>query len=465
MSSASEETRSVLLLGGFARLLALASQFAALIVLNVILPQAAFGIFMVAYAFFRVAAISIGSGLGNFVLFHVSRAEGNEVRSSGVHLFALSVCVALTVALFGAIAWSGDAIRAVYQSEELVRWMIPFGPYLVCHSISLVSVGYFDGRGQISRSILMSDLSPNLMQISLFLMIYWLNSDVVWIPAALAASYFLPWVYFSLPKVTSVRSALPKITWWDLRYSTSYSFTALVSQQINGLDLLIAGILFPPEQVAIYAICARISLLFPFFQVLLLRRYASVGGALLAQGLNRDFSRGLRKTKRIAIPSTYIILSVFILLSPLIFNFMGLASDGVYILCCLALVYIVRANFSGVDVALKMLGKHHIALLLSVLNTVSLAVGAWLLSDIFDIYSFSVSLTLGSIFTGLLATSILGKSEIRSDSTNSRIVSLFGAAFVIASISFSLPYVAAIFCSFGLLLLALVSIFLGERLD
>jgi O-antigen/teichoic acid export membrane protein len=99
-------------------------------------------------------------------------------------------------------------------------------------------------------------------------------------------SVLIPWLWSGRRLWDrSVRGWRPW-TRWDLSYCGKFVAATLFANQLGAVDVLVAGVLFPSEIVADYALAARIAALYSFFQLIMLKRFAP-RAARLIEGKDR----------------------------------------------------------------------------------------------------------------------------------------------------------------------------------
>ncbi|MBR1229040.1 MULTISPECIES: lipopolysaccharide biosynthesis protein [unclassified Bradyrhizobium] len=265
---------AVLAAGSGARVFGLASQFIVLIILNRILSKDSFGDMMIAFGFYRLIGIAFGIGASLVLIYHVSRHPNDRTAEIRLHRYSavISAAAAALVALAGFVL-AGPIAHALAKPglEAWFRELAPFGIFTV---LLVTSTGALEGRSRITESIALGEAAPNAVRMVLLPAVALAGLPSAYVAHAMTVSVLLPWLWSA--RSLCDRSVVGWRPWtsWDLSYCGKYVAATLFANQLGAVDILVAGMLFPSEVVADYAVAARIAALYSFFQIALLKRFA-----------------------------------------------------------------------------------------------------------------------------------------------------------------------------------------------
>ncbi|MGO4910235.1 lipopolysaccharide biosynthesis protein [Pseudorhodobacter sp. W20_MBD10_FR17] len=391
-TTANPYMRTVILAFG-ARGFAVGSQFLITIVLAKILGAGPFGDMIVVFAAFRLISLSIGTGLSTLIIYHVSRSGGEVELNERIHRSSLAVGIIISALIGSILLLSADTIAGIFDKQGMAYWITGLTPYLIFLTVLTISSGSFDGRSKVDFSIFIADFVPNFIQIAGLALVFVAGLGKLSICVVFGASVVLPALLAAGPIIATKVHKWYVFTFWDIRYAGTYAMTMLASQQIHGIDLMIVGALFSSETSGAYAVCARISLLIPFVQLILLRKYTPIAGLYLSNGNISAFNNGLHNLKVWIMASVFLLSGLIVLVFPFLQHFLGKDLSVIAFLIVLLPVFFARACFSGIDVALKMSGRAEIALMLSLLG-----------AALFCLLTLAFQTLLGSLATGFALT-------------------------------------------------------------
>ncbi|MBR1155805.1 lipopolysaccharide biosynthesis protein [Bradyrhizobium sp. JYMT SZCCT0428] len=265
---------AVLAAGSSARVFGLASQFIVLIILNRILSKDSFGDMMIAFGFYRVIGMAFGIGASLVLIYHVSRHPNDRTAEIRLHRYSafFSATAAALVALAG-FALAGPIAHALAKPglEAWFRELAPFGIFTV---LLVTSTGALEGRSRITESIFLGEAAPNAVRMVLLPAVALSGLPNAYVAHAMTLSVFLPWLWSARSLCDRSVGGWRPWTFWDLSYCGKFVAATLFANQLGAVDILVAGMLFPSEVVADYAVAARIAALYSFFQIVLLKRFA-----------------------------------------------------------------------------------------------------------------------------------------------------------------------------------------------
>jgi O-antigen/teichoic acid export membrane protein len=272
---------TVLAVGSGARVFGLASQFVVLIILSRMLSKDGFGDLMTAFGFYRVGAAALGIGSSLVLLYHVSRRPDDRAAEVRLHRYSavLSAAIAAVIALAGFML--ADPIAHALDKPGLAVWFRELAPFAIFSTLLTTSTGALEGRSRISESIALAEVAPNAVRIVLLPAIAWFHLPDGYVAHAMTLSVLIPWLWSGRRLWDrSVRGWQPW-TAWDVSYCGKFVAATLFANQLGAVDILVAGVLFPSEIVADYALAARIAALYSFFQLALLKRFAPRAARLI----------------------------------------------------------------------------------------------------------------------------------------------------------------------------------------
>jgi O-antigen/teichoic acid export membrane protein len=278
---------TVLAVGSGARVFGLASQFVVLIMLSRILSKDGFGDLMTAFGFYRLSAAALGVGTSLVLLYHVSRRPDDRAAEIRLHRYSamLSGAIAALIALAGFIL--ADPVAHALDKPGLAAWFQQLAPFAIFSTLLTTSTGTLEGRSRISESIALAEVAPSAVRIVLLPAVAWLHLPDAYVAHAMTLSVLVPWLWSGRRLWDrSVRGWQPW-TAWDLSYCGKFVAATLFANQLGAVDILVAGVLFPSEIVADYALAARIAALYSFFQLALLKRFAPRAARLIE---TKDFA-------------------------------------------------------------------------------------------------------------------------------------------------------------------------------
>jgi O-antigen/teichoic acid export membrane protein len=265
---------AVLAAGSGARVFGLASQFVVLIILSRMLPKDGFGNLMIAFGFYRLTATALGVGASLVLIYHVSRHPQDRQAEVRLHRYSamLSAAAAAVIALSGVLL-AGPVAYALGK-PGLEVWLRQLAPFAVFTALLVTSTGALEGRSRISESIAIGEAAPNAVRIVLLPVIALLDLPQTYVAHAMTLSVLIPWLWSGRSLWDREIRGWRRWTSRDLSYSSKFVAATFFAYQLGGIDVLVAGVLFPSGVVADYALAARISALYPFFQMALLKRFA-----------------------------------------------------------------------------------------------------------------------------------------------------------------------------------------------
>jgi O-antigen/teichoic acid export membrane protein len=425
------------LFGSASRVFALGSQFVIVLVLTRLFEKAEFGDFMVAFAAYRVLATGIGTGLASVLLYHISRSEDNTAGEIRLHRTALLVgLLAATVVSIGSwIAASSIAFETAKPGLEI--WLKGMTPFLLFTLMSTITTGSYEGRNQVAMAILLTEVAPNFLRLVLLCGLFVVRLPNIWVAHIMAASVAVPWLIGVRHLFDrSVRGA-QAFTGWDYGYAaklTLYNFAAL---QVQGVDMIIAGWLFPAEKVADYAIASRIAALFPFFLQLRVRMFGPMAGRLLGTGNKSELQREALIAKHFAMISVTLSVAGLLLASPIFLQLFWKSGSLPMMLVVMAFPPVYRAMFAVGDRLLQVAGHANWNLFI-MLASLSLVVGIpFATSGYLGILSLPIAMVVaGFLLNPVIAIAVRRLVGIRLLSAADIIIAVVAGLSVVLPLAF-----------------------------
>jgi O-antigen/teichoic acid export membrane protein len=373
---------TVLAVGSGARVFGLASQFVVLIILSRMLSKGSFGDLMTAFGFYRIASAALGVGASLVLLYHVSRQPDDRTAEVRLHRYSavLSAGIAAVIALIGFIL--ADPIAHALDKPDLAGWFRLLAPFAIFSTLLTTSTGALEGRSRISESIALAEVAPNAVRIVLLPAIAWLALPDAYVAHAMTLSVLIPWLWSGRHLWDrSVRGWRPW-TAWDVSYCGKFVAATLFANQLGAVDILVAGILFPSEIVADYALAARIAALYSFFQLVLLKRFAPRAARLIEA---KDFI-GLRQEftfcRKLIIGCGALTIAGILCVAPFLLPLFGNYAGAWRFLAWLAIPTFVQSFYDASDRLLIIAGQANVPLAATAASFVTLAVTPFFLAPV-----------------------------------------------------------------------------------
>lgn len=382
--------------GAGARAVSLAAQMLALVSMTWLMPKSDFGDMMTAFAIYRIMSYGIGTGFCAALVYRVARDPSDEMEIRAHRSFAI-VGLIVSVAVAGALIALAPAIAEFAGKPRLGFWLVQLAPFGVSTAMVTLACGAFEGRGRINYSIFLAEFLPNILRLVLLAMLVPFKAPPVFVAYALTAS-LVPSAVLVLIRLLDRRvRGFYAITRWDAHYVLRYILNSLLSLQLMGIDMVVIGYLFSSSTAADYAIAGRIAALFPFFQQIVLKKFAPQCGALIAQGDAATLERESRICRIASVASVSMLTGAILIAAPFILRGAGNFEASLAMLVALAAPPFARSFFAGGEAILRMSGQAGFSLaimaasFLFVVATPFLAVG-WL-----GIFALPLGMTLSAI--------------------------------------------------------------------
>jgi O-antigen/teichoic acid export membrane protein len=373
----------ILVVGSGARLFGLASQFVVLLILSRVLPKESFGDLMTAYGFYRLAAVALGIGGSLVLLFHVSRRPDDRDSEIKLHRYSVLLAAGLSTIVALAGMFAAGSIANALEKPGLDIWFRELAPFVIFNTLLVVSTGALEGRSRVSESILMAEVVPNAVRIFLLPAIAWFHLPETYVAHALTISVLVPWLMSSHRLWDRSVSSLKPWTAWDYSYCGKFVVATLFANQLGAVDILVAGVLFPSQVVADYAVAARIAALFGFFQLAILKRFAPRAGRLIETGELGALRHEVELCRRLMIGCGALTIGGILLLAPFLLPLFGDYASAQTFVIWLAIPTFVQSFYGASDRLLIIAGQANVALVLTassffVLITMPFITAGWL---------------------------------------------------------------------------------------
>lgn len=383
--------------GAFSRMFALGSQFVVLVLLGKLMPKSDFGDFMIVYALTRVIATGLGTGLATLLVYHISR-DASEGAEFALHRSVTALGLAVSGAAAAMMVVFAPQIALWFGKPTLTFWVRDLAPFALFYTLLTISSGALDGRGKITRSIVFSEFIPNLIRLLALppLLLLGLGNHAVAI--VMIVSVLLPWIGIAYTLVRHIEAGFARLTAWDLQYSGKLTLHSFAAMQVQGIDMLTVGWLFPSTVAADYAIASRVAALIPFFQQIIVKGFMSKAGNALHSrnhtALQAEIDRSRFSSANLVTLTAISALAGY----PVLLLLMGHFASSLPLLAALAISPVVRAYFPGADALLRVAGFANYSL------AIMLTSGAFVV--LFPIL-FDQWLGIYAIALGMFASAIL----------------------------------------------------------
>lgn len=414
--------------GAGARVFALGSQFLVMILLSRSMETTAFGDMMVVFVLYRLLGNSLGVGFGNLVTYHVGRKGGDErlnVRLLRSTSLAAGACAGLLTLAF--IFWAGT-ISAWFGKPGMEMWLVQMAPLLLFSTLNFTAMGSLEGRSRINMAIAVNEVAPNaflLAALSAGLLVGRLPLELI---------AWILWIALAVPWLFSVRTifsrdglGIERLSLWDLRYAGLSMLTVLAYMRLQGIDMLLVGWLFSSQTAASYAIMSKLATLFPFFQQLMLRRFAPRAGALLHDGDLATLNHELKSVRYYSSIAVFAQTGAILFCAPFVMPLFDIKLYDLSVLIMLSFTVIFYASYSGQNEILKMSGRAVQWFYLSASSAAIFVLTTVIISGYIEIYSVPAGMIVSLITTAPFLVENLSKHGIYTSNIHSLIISIFGA--------------------------------------
>lgn len=380
-----------------ARLFGLAAQFVVLVILSRILAKESFGDLMTAFGFYRLAGVALGVGPSLLLVFHISRRPHDQETEVRLHRYSaiLGALVSGAVALIGYLA--ADPIAAWLAKPDLALWFKLLAPFGVFSTLLIVATGALEGRSRISESIMLGEVAPNAIRIALLPLVALAALDDGYVAHVLTLSVLVPWLWAARRIWNRKIAGTTPWTRWDVSYSGKFVIATLFAHQLGAADILVAGVLFPSETVADYAVASRIAALYAFFQLALLKRFAPRAGHLQETDDRAGLRHEVELCRRLVIGCTVFTIGAILVLAPYLLPAFGNYRSAETLLIWLAIPTFVQSFYATSDRLLISAGQANVAVVLTGSSFLVLTVTPFITAAFLGILAIPAAMIFASV--------------------------------------------------------------------
>jgi O-antigen/teichoic acid export membrane protein len=391
-----------------------------------LMTTADYGVYVVAMSLAAVLSIFCAFGFPSIAARFVSQYQGQDDTSSIAGFIGAAQRHALVLSIFavgfgGCFIFGTDLVSEAYQ--------VPL--YLACLTAPVLAMTRFNGAlsNIASRFYLtyLPDLTlrPLLLVLGLAVAVMVapaITSTLVLLAhfaAALVACMVL-WVALSPRRHFGVRGAVPttKNNVWR-RSAFPMLFVTLLTSFLADIDILMMGLLLPPEDVSLFSVCLRIMLLVEFGIQTVFQMSAPDLSVAQAKGDTHGMAQALRRAQYVTLLFTIASFAGVFLLGEWILMLFGDGFvTGYSVLLILVLGQIVRASFGPITQVLTAAGEQMRSLYSYGAAFVVLVIGNILFVPTFGVMGGAsvliVTLTIGSALQARAVFEKLGISVLRT---------------------------------------------------
>jgi O-antigen/teichoic acid export membrane protein len=352
----------ILIVGSGLRVFGLASQFVVLIVLGRLLSKDSFGDLMTAFGFYRAAAVALGIGGSLVLLYHVSRNPKDIELEVRLHRYSaiLGALASALVAVVGIVA--AEPIAHALSKPDLAGWLRQLAPFAVFNTLLVIATGALEGRSRISDSIALGEVAPNAVRLVLLPLLGWLHLPESYVAHVLTLSVLIPWVWAAQRLWDRSITGVRRWAAWDYGYCGKFVAATLFANQLGAVDILVAGVLFPSEAVADYAVASRIAALFAFLQLAILKRFSPRAGALIHSNDLSALKHEVELCRHLMIGCGALTIATLLLVAPFLLPLFGNYASARTFLVWLAIPPFVQSFYETSDRLLIMAGQPNVPL-------------------------------------------------------------------------------------------------------
>lgn len=382
--------------GAMSRTFALGSQFVVLMLLGKLLPKAAFGDFMIAFALTRVLSQGLGTGLATLLVYHISRGA-DATREAALHRAAALLGGGVTLVLAAGLLLGADTVAGWMDKPSLAFWLRGMAPFMLFSTLLTIAAGAYDGRGRISMSILLVEFVPNLIRLLLLPALLLIGVGGAAVVGVMTVSVILPWLAAARDLARHREAGIARLTGWDLQYGGKLTIHSFAAMQVQGIDMLVVGWLFTSSAAADYAIASRVAALIPFFQQIVVRRCMTNAGRALHAGDTAALQREVDSARRLSVPLVGATAVAAMVAYPLLLAFLGGYQGSAALLAVLAAGAVYRSYFPGGDALIRVSGHADFSLRIMLTSAAVLLLLPWATASLLGTQAVAVSMLLSAI--------------------------------------------------------------------
>lgn len=382
--------------GAFSRAFALGSQFVVLILLGKILPKADFGDFMIVFALTRLLSQGMGTGLATLLVYHLSR-DGSRSLECSLHRAVIRLTFLINGPITLGLAFGAPMIAAGFGKASLGPWIMYMAPFTLMSTLLTVSVGIYDARARITRSILLSEFIPNMIRLLALPSLLLIGYRNVAVAAVMVVSVAIPWLVVATRLLMERKAGFAKLTGWDLQYSGKLTLHSFAAMQVQGIDMLVVGWLFPSTVAADYAIASRIAALVPFFQQIIVKTFMARAGQFLHVGDTIRLRREIEVSRAQCVLLVTLTAVAALIGYPLLLLYMKNFAGTLPLLAALVAAPVARSYFPGADALLRIAGHANFSLLIMLISGAFIVAFPFSLDSVFGIYALPLGMFVSAI--------------------------------------------------------------------
>jgi O-antigen/teichoic acid export membrane protein len=391
-------THSAAPFGALIRAAGLGTQLLVLILIARLLPKSVFGDAILVFTAYRMLSYAIGSGIGSLLVYHVARDDG----AAALDLYLTRRLTLATAVLAGSTgigcALLAPTISGLFQKPGMTDWLVHMSPLVLFGALLQVTASSLDARNRVTQSILLTELAPNVVRV------LGIACVAIWELPGLAVAWMFwlsvaaPWA-FDATRLLSRKAPtnIKQLGWADARYAFWLGAYPLLGMQLQGIDMLIVGLLFSSTAVAEYSVASRLATLFPFLQQIVVRVFTPRSGPLFKRNDTANINLELRRLRHLSLASTAAMTAVVLAAAPVIMRVMGDYSAGLGVLIALAIAPLIRSNFAGIEVVLKMRAQGSVLAASAAGTLVLIVTGCWALSGPIGLFALPISMLVSAI--------------------------------------------------------------------
>jgi O-antigen/teichoic acid export membrane protein len=439
---------TILAVGSGVRVFGLVSQFVVLIILSRILSKENFGDLMTAFGFYRLTATALGVGGSLVVLFHVSRRPDDRNAEIKLHRYSAMLGAALSTMVALAGFFCAGSIANALGKPGLAVWFQQLAPFAIFSTLLIVSTGALEGRSRISESIALGELAPNVVRIVLLPAVAWLNLPADYLAHALTASVLVPWLWSARRLWDGSVGGLRPWTGWDYGYCGKFVAATLFANQLGAVDILVAGVLFPSEVVADYALATRIAALYGFFQLAMLKRFAPRAASLIETGELGALRHEMELCRHLMIGCGALTIGGILCVAPFLLPLFGNYASAQIFLIWLAIPTFVQSFYETSDRLLIIAGQANVALMLTASSFLALTILPFVTAPLIGLASIPAAMILSAlVFNPIVAARVQSVFAIRTVHPRDLIIIAVGTVVLCVDAIVGSPLLGFVACA------------------
>jgi len=330
------------------------------------------------------------------IVYHVSRHASME-REISLHRSVLLLGIVISGVLSIGMVTLATHISSWFGKPSLTPWLVTMAPFFFFSTLLTISVGALDGRGKITHSITAMEFFPNILRLVCVPLLIPLGLISKGIAPVMAISVMLPWLYIAFSLLKKTGAGLSKLTAWDLQYSGKLTIHSFAAMQMQGIDMLVVGWLFPSSVAADYAIASRVAALIPFFQQIIVKTFMTKAGRAIYEqdisGLQGEIDSSRRLSVMLVTATAVAAMLSYPVLTFVINKFGG----SLPILALLAAGAVYRSYFPGADALIRISGHANFSLIIMLTSVTNLIIVPLLIGKFIGVYSVALAMLISGL--------------------------------------------------------------------